>query len=142
MSTRYHATISDHLVEFMLYLSTASSFWFSLNLAYGHSINSGKVNGGVGGSGGGGGGGEGIGEGGDSGCGKGSGGGGMARARAVFNNQLKGAAEVIMVVTTVTGSGYSCDNGDHCGSDEGCYGDCDGDTGRGSGGDGDTNGCR
>jgi hypothetical protein len=38
MSTRYHATILDHLAEFMLYLSTASSFWFSLNLAYGHSI--------------------------------------------------------------------------------------------------------
>jgi hypothetical protein len=57
MSTRYHATILDHLAEFMLYLSTASSFWLSLNLAYGRSMNSGKVDGGVGGSGGGGGGG-------------------------------------------------------------------------------------
>ena len=38
MSTRYHATILDHRAEFMLYLSTASLFWFSLNLAYGRSI--------------------------------------------------------------------------------------------------------
>jgi hypothetical protein len=137
MSTRYHATILDHLAEF---ISTASLFWFSLNSAYGHSKNSGKGNGGVGGGGGGGGGGEGGGEGSGSGCGKGGGGGGTARARAVFNNQLKGAAEVIMAVT-VTGSGYSCDNGDHGGSDDSGCGDCDGDTNRGSGGDGNTNGC-
>jgi hypothetical protein len=38
MSKRYHATNLDHLAEFMLYLSTASSFWLSLHLAYGHSI--------------------------------------------------------------------------------------------------------
>ncbi len=38
MSKRYHATILDHLAEFMLHLSTASSFWFSLNLAHGRSI--------------------------------------------------------------------------------------------------------
>jgi hypothetical protein len=38
MSKSYHATILDHLTEFMLYLSTASSFWFGLNLAHGHSI--------------------------------------------------------------------------------------------------------
>jgi hypothetical protein len=56
MSTRYHATILDHLAEFMLYLSTASLFWFSLNLAYGRSINSDDGDGGVGGGGGGGGG--------------------------------------------------------------------------------------
>ena len=52
MSKRYHATILDHLAEFMLYLSTASLFWFSLNSAYGRSINSGEGNGGVGGGGG------------------------------------------------------------------------------------------
>jgi hypothetical protein len=38
MSTSYHAAILDHLAEFMLYLSTASSFWFSLNSAHGRSI--------------------------------------------------------------------------------------------------------
>ncbi len=38
MSTSYHAAIIDHLAECMLYLSTASSFWFSLNLAHGRSI--------------------------------------------------------------------------------------------------------
>jgi hypothetical protein len=141
MSTRYHATILDHLAEFMLYVSTASLFWFSLNSAYGHSINSGEGNGGVGGGGGGRGGGEGGGKGGGSGCGEGSGGGGTARARAVFNNQLKGTAEVIMAVTTVTGSGYSCDNGDHGGDDDSGCGDCGGDTDHGSGGDGNTDGC-
>ena len=35
MSTSYHAAILDYLAEFMLYLSTASSFWFSLNSAHG-----------------------------------------------------------------------------------------------------------
>jgi hypothetical protein len=38
MSTSYHAAILDHLAEFMLYLSTASSFWFSLNSAHDRSI--------------------------------------------------------------------------------------------------------
>ncbi len=36
MSTSYDATILDHLAEHMLYLSTASSFWFSLDLSYDH----------------------------------------------------------------------------------------------------------
>ena len=36
MSTIYHGTILDHLADFMLYLSTASSFWFSLNSSYDH----------------------------------------------------------------------------------------------------------
>jgi hypothetical protein len=38
MATSYHAAILDHLSECMLYLSTASSFWFSLNSAHGCSI--------------------------------------------------------------------------------------------------------
>jgi len=38
MATSYHAAILDHLAEFMLYLSTASSFWFSLNSAHSCSI--------------------------------------------------------------------------------------------------------
>ena len=38
MCTSYHAAILDHLAECMLYLSTASSFWFSLNSAHGRSI--------------------------------------------------------------------------------------------------------
>ena len=35
MATSYHGAILDHLAECMLYLSTASSFWFSLNSAHG-----------------------------------------------------------------------------------------------------------
>ena len=31
MSTSYDGTILDHLAEHMLYLSTASLFWFSLD---------------------------------------------------------------------------------------------------------------
>lgn len=38
MATSYHAAILDHLAECMLYLSTASSFWFSLNSAHGCSV--------------------------------------------------------------------------------------------------------
>ena len=38
MATSYHGAILDHLAECMLYLSTASSFWFSLNSAHGRSI--------------------------------------------------------------------------------------------------------
>ena len=38
MATSCHAAILDHLAECMLYLSTASSFWFSLNSAHGRSI--------------------------------------------------------------------------------------------------------
>jgi hypothetical protein len=34
MSTSYRYAILDHLADSMLYLSTAPSFWFSLNLAY------------------------------------------------------------------------------------------------------------
>ncbi len=41
----------------------------------------------------------------------------------------------------VTGSGYSCDNGDHGSDDDGGCSDCNGDTDRGSGGDGYTDGC-
>ncbi len=57
---------------------------------------------------------------------------------AVFNNQLKVAAKVMMTATTVTGSSYGCDNGnDGVGDDGGC-GDRDGETNRGSGGDSNT----
>jgi hypothetical protein len=34
MSSSYDSILLDHLAEHMLYLSTASSFWFSLNLSY------------------------------------------------------------------------------------------------------------
>jgi hypothetical protein len=67
----------------MIYLSTASSLWFSLDSSYDHEFHLSKRFGmspqdyGVGG-GGGGGGGEGGGEVGGSGCGEGSGGGGTA----------------------------------------------------------------
>ena len=36
MSTSYDGTIPDHLAKHMLYLSTASSFWFSLDSSYDH----------------------------------------------------------------------------------------------------------
>jgi hypothetical protein len=36
MSTRYHGTLLDHLADFMIYLSSTSLFWFSLNLSYDH----------------------------------------------------------------------------------------------------------
>jgi len=36
MSTSYDGTKLDHLAEHMLYLSTASSFWFSLDSSYDH----------------------------------------------------------------------------------------------------------
>ena len=36
MSARYDGTILDHLAEHMLYLSTASLFWFSLILNHDH----------------------------------------------------------------------------------------------------------
>ena len=36
MSTSYDGTILDHLAEHMLNLSTASSFWFSLESSYDH----------------------------------------------------------------------------------------------------------
>ncbi len=45
------------------------------------------------------------------------------------------AAEVMMAATTVTGSGYGCDNGNDVGGDDAGCGDGDGDTNRGSGGD-------
>jgi hypothetical protein len=83
MSTSYDGSLLDHLAEYMIYLSTASSFWFSLDLSYDHEFHLSKQFGmspqdnGVGG-GGGGGGGEGGGEVGGSGCGEGSGGGGTA----------------------------------------------------------------
>ncbi len=78
-----------------MYLSTASSFWFSLNSAYGRSINSGEGKGGVGGGGGGSGGGEGGGKGGAPvAVARAVAGAVRQKARAVFNNQLKGAAEV------------------------------------------------
>ncbi len=34
----YEDTLHDHLAEYMIYLSTAQSFWFSLNLSYYHSF--------------------------------------------------------------------------------------------------------
>ena len=36
MSTRYDGVILDHLAEYMLYLSTASLFWFSLDSSHDH----------------------------------------------------------------------------------------------------------
>ncbi len=36
MSASYDGTILNHLAEHMLYLSTASSFWFSLSLSHDH----------------------------------------------------------------------------------------------------------
>jgi hypothetical protein len=36
MSAIHDGTILDHLADFMHHLSTASSFWFSLNLSYDH----------------------------------------------------------------------------------------------------------
>jgi hypothetical protein len=36
MSTSYDGTILDHQIVHMLYLSTASSFWFSLDSSYDH----------------------------------------------------------------------------------------------------------
>jgi hypothetical protein len=36
MSARYDGLILDHLAEHMLYLSTASSFWFSLSSSHDH----------------------------------------------------------------------------------------------------------
>jgi hypothetical protein len=36
MSTSHDGRILDHLAGYMLYLSTAPSFWFSLNSSHGH----------------------------------------------------------------------------------------------------------
>ena len=36
MSTIYDGTLLDHLAEHIRYLSTASSFWFSLDSSYDH----------------------------------------------------------------------------------------------------------
>ena len=36
MSLYYEDTLHGHLAEYMIYLSTAQSFWFSLNLTYDH----------------------------------------------------------------------------------------------------------
>jgi hypothetical protein len=36
MVLSYGGTLLDHLAEHMVYLSTASSFWFSLNSSYDH----------------------------------------------------------------------------------------------------------
>jgi len=36
MSTSYAGSLLDHLAEYMIYLSTASSFWFSLDSSYEH----------------------------------------------------------------------------------------------------------
>ena len=36
MSTSYEDTRHGHLAEYMIYLSTAQSFWFSLNSSYDH----------------------------------------------------------------------------------------------------------
>ncbi len=36
MVTSYHHISGDHLAEHMIHLSTASSFWFSLNSSYDH----------------------------------------------------------------------------------------------------------
>ena len=36
MPTSYDGTLLDHLAEHMVYLSTATSFWFSINSSYDH----------------------------------------------------------------------------------------------------------
>ena len=36
MPISYDGTLLDHLAEYMIYLSTASSFWFSLDSSYDH----------------------------------------------------------------------------------------------------------
>ena len=36
MSTSYDGSLLDHLAEYMRYLATASSFWFSLDSSYDH----------------------------------------------------------------------------------------------------------
>jgi hypothetical protein len=36
MSTSYDGSLLDHLDEYLIYLYTASSFWFSLNSSYDH----------------------------------------------------------------------------------------------------------
>jgi hypothetical protein len=36
MCLYYDNTLHGHLAEYMIYLSTAQSFWFSLNLSYDH----------------------------------------------------------------------------------------------------------
>jgi hypothetical protein len=36
MSLSYDTTILDHLAEYLLYLSAAPSFWFSINSSYDH----------------------------------------------------------------------------------------------------------
>jgi hypothetical protein len=36
MSKSYDGSLLDHLAEYMIYLSTASSFWFSLDSSYDH----------------------------------------------------------------------------------------------------------
>ncbi len=51
MSAIYDGTILDHLADFMHYLSTASSFWFSLKLSYDHEFEGGGGSQGCGGGG-------------------------------------------------------------------------------------------
>ena len=36
MTTSYDGSLLDHLAEYIIYLSTASSFWFSLDSSYDH----------------------------------------------------------------------------------------------------------
>ena len=36
MFKSYDGSLLDHLAEYLIYLSTASSFWFSLDLSYDH----------------------------------------------------------------------------------------------------------
>ena len=36
MPASYEGTLLDHLAEHMVYLSTATSFWFSINSSYDH----------------------------------------------------------------------------------------------------------
>jgi hypothetical protein len=36
MPTSYDGTLLDHLAEHIMYLSTSSSFWFSVNSSYEH----------------------------------------------------------------------------------------------------------
>jgi hypothetical protein len=36
MAMSYHRILGDHLADHLIYLSTASSFWFSLDSSYDH----------------------------------------------------------------------------------------------------------
>ena len=38
MAMSYHRILGDHLADHLIYLSSSSSFWFSLNSSYDHEL--------------------------------------------------------------------------------------------------------